>query len=43
MPAFMMPKRVAETPADKAITETHRLRAVQIRDRRIPARREGGL
>ena len=40
---FMMPKRMAETPAGKADSGADRIRSVQIRAGRIPARREGGL
>ena len=40
---FMMPKRLAETPAGQADPRADRLRPVQVRRGRIPARREGGL
>ena len=40
---FMMPKRLAETPAGPADTGTDRLGSLQIRQGGIPAGREGGL
>ena len=40
---FMMPKRLAETPAGQQIPGADRLRSVQVRAGGIPARREGGL
>ena len=40
---FMMPKRLAETAAGQADPRADRLRPVQVRAGRIPARREGGL
>ena len=40
---FMMPKRLAETPRRQADPGADRLRPVQVRAGRIPARREGGL
>ena len=40
---FMMPKRLAETPRRQADPGADRIRSVQIRAGRIPARREGGV
>ena len=40
---FMMPKRLAETPRRQADPGTDRIRSVQVRAGRIPARREGGV
>ena len=40
---FMMPKRLAGTPPDKTYPRADRLRPVQVRGQRIPARRESRL
>ena len=40
---FMMPKRVADTPGDRADLRFHRLRPVRLQARRVEARRQDGL